>query len=120
MRGALRVLCIGAPMNRLTAATAAGASAVLNFEELDEAARLEWVLDRTNQRGADATIEATGAPAAVVQAMRFTRDAGRLVEYGSALLAQSLYSAWFGSLVLTLQSALICLCAAGCLRVFQR
>ena len=36
----------------------------------------------TGGRGADVTIEATGAPAAVVQAMRFTRDAGRVVVVG--------------------------------------
>ncbi|MEK6336070.1 MAG: zinc-binding dehydrogenase [Acidobacteriota bacterium] len=82
MRGALRVLCIGAPANRLTAAKDAGASAVLNFEEHDEPARLEWIFEQTNGRGADVTIEATGAPEAVVQAMRFTRDAGRVVVVG--------------------------------------
>ncbi len=82
MRGALRVLCIGAPMNRLGVAAQAGASAVLNFEEHDEPERLEWVLERTNGRGADVTIEATGEPEAVVQAMRFTRDAGRVVIVG--------------------------------------
>jgi L-iditol 2-dehydrogenase len=36
----------------------------------------------TEGRGADVTIEATGAPIAVVQAMRFTRDAGRVVIVG--------------------------------------
>jgi threonine dehydrogenase-like Zn-dependent dehydrogenase len=82
MRGALRVVCIGAPMNRLTAATEAGASAVLDFEEHDEAERLKWISERTNGRGADVTIEATGSPSAVVQAMRFTRDAGRVVIVG--------------------------------------
>ena len=82
MRGALKVLCIGAPAFRLEAATQAGASAVLNFEEHDEHARLEWILERTDGRGADVTIEATGAPDAVVQAMRFTRDAGRVVIVG--------------------------------------
>jgi len=82
MRGALRVLCVGAPANRLEAATQAGASAVLNFKEHDEGERLAWVLEQTNGRGADVTIEATGAPDAVVQAMRFTRDAGRVVIVG--------------------------------------
>jgi len=82
MRGALRVLCIGAPANRLGAATEAGAFAVLNFEEHDEEQRLNWVLERTNGRGADVTIEATGTPDAVVQAMRFTRDAGHVVVVG--------------------------------------
>jgi len=82
MRGALKVLCIGAPAFRLEAAKQAGANAVLNFDEHDERARLEWVLERTSGRGADVTIEATGAPDAVVQAMRFTRDAGRVVIVG--------------------------------------
>jgi len=82
MRGALRVLCIGAPDLRLAAATAAGANAVLNFATDDEPARLEWVLNQTDGRGADVTIEATGAPDAVVEAMRFTRDAGRVVVVG--------------------------------------
>ena len=82
MRGALRVLCIGAPDHRLEVASEVGASDVLNFERDDEADRLRWVLERTNGRGADVTIEATGAPDAVVQAMRFTRDAGRVVVVG--------------------------------------
>src|SRR5258708_17890060 len=82
LRGALRVFCIGAPTLRLEAATQAGASGVLNFEEHDERERIEWVLERTNRRGADVTIEATGAPDAVVQAMRFTRDAGRVLVVG--------------------------------------
>ncbi len=82
MRGASRVLCIGAPALRLEAAISAGASAVANIDSLDEGRRLEWVFDQTHGRGADITIEATGAPVAVVQAMRFTRDAGRVVIVG--------------------------------------
>src|SRR5262245_16854108 len=76
MRGALRVLCIGAPAHRLEMATQAGAADVLNFEGLAEGERLEWIRERTNGRGADVTIEVAGAPEAVAQAMRFTRDAG--------------------------------------------
>jgi threonine dehydrogenase-like Zn-dependent dehydrogenase len=82
LRGALRVLCIGAPDHRLQSALAAGASEVLNIEATTEPERLEWVRERTAGRGADVTIEATGAPVAVVQAMRFTRDAGRVVIVG--------------------------------------
>lgn len=82
MAGALRVLCIGAPAHRLEAATAVGASDVLNIETHDERERLEWVLSHTNGRGADVTIEATGSPSAVTQAMRFTRDAGRALIVG--------------------------------------
>jgi threonine dehydrogenase-like Zn-dependent dehydrogenase len=82
MRGALRVLCIGAPESRLQAATQAGASATLNIETHSETDRLNWVLRETGGRGADATIEATGAAEAVAQAMRFTRDAGVVVIVG--------------------------------------
>src|SRR6185436_3335048 len=82
MRGALRVLCIGAPAFRLEAASEAGAFGVLNFEEHNEQERLAWVLENTDGRGADVTIEATGAPDATIQAMRFTRDAGRAVIVG--------------------------------------
>jgi threonine dehydrogenase-like Zn-dependent dehydrogenase len=82
MSGALKVLCIGAPQNRLGAAREAGASAVLDFEKHTEQERLAWVLQLTGDRGADVTIEATGSPDAVAQAMRFTRDAGRVVIVG--------------------------------------
>lgn len=82
MRGALRVLCIGAPKLRLEAALQAGAAAVLNIETHEENERLHWVLAETGGRGADVTIEATGAAEAVVQAMRFTRDAGTVVIVG--------------------------------------
>lgn len=82
MTGALKVICVGAPAARLEAARAMGAAATLDIETHDEAARLAWVLEETGGRGADVTIEATGAPAAVVQAMRFTRDAGRVVVVG--------------------------------------
>ena len=40
------------------------------------------VQDHTDGRGADIVIEATGAPEAVVDAMRHARDAGRVVIVG--------------------------------------
>ena len=82
MRGALRVLCIGAPEPRLEAARKLGVAATLNVETSEEQARVQWVLEHTDGRGADVTIEATGAPVAVVQAMRYTRDAGRVCIVG--------------------------------------
>lgn len=82
MSGAHKVFCIGAPESRLATARAVGASATLNFETHSEEARRQWVLEETAGRGADVTVEATGNPAAVVQAMRFTRDAGRVVVVG--------------------------------------
>jgi threonine dehydrogenase-like Zn-dependent dehydrogenase len=82
MAGAFPVLCIGAPSARLDAARTVGAADVLDFERVSAEDRLAWVRERTGGRGADVTIEATGAPAAVVDAMRFTRDAGRVVVVG--------------------------------------
>ena len=82
MRGALRVLCIGAPAARLETARMIGAHATLDIEAHDEAERARWVLEQTSGRGADVTIEATGAPVAVTQAMRYTRDAGRVLIVG--------------------------------------
>src|ERR1044071_8913357 len=82
MRGALRVLCIGAPEQRLEEARKLGATATLNVETSDEETREQWVLEHTEGRGADVTIEATGAPIAVAQALRYTRDAGRVCIVG--------------------------------------
>ena len=82
MRGALKVLCIGAPEPRLATARTVGASATLDINKHDEPQRSEWVREHTRGRGADVTIEATGAPAAVTQAMRYTRDAGRVCIVG--------------------------------------
>lgn len=82
LRGASRVLCIGAPVARLIQATEMGASDVLDFTQHSEAARTEWVNTHSDGHGADVTIECTGAPPAVTQAMRMTRDAGRVVVVG--------------------------------------
>ena len=82
MRGASRIFCIGAPVQRLETAKSIGAIEVLNFEYHTDSERLAWILDRTDGRGVDVTIEATGAPISVIQAMRFTRDAGRVVVVG--------------------------------------
>lgn len=82
MAGALRVLCLGAPADRLDTARRVGADATLDITQADDHARLDWVLEHTNGRGADVTIEAAGAPEAATQAMRYTRDAGRVVIVG--------------------------------------
>jgi threonine dehydrogenase-like Zn-dependent dehydrogenase len=82
LQGARRVFCIGAPAGRLLVAQSTGACATRNFSEHSESELIEWVQHLTAGRGADITIEATGDPHAVVQAMRFTRDAGRVVIVG--------------------------------------
>jgi threonine dehydrogenase-like Zn-dependent dehydrogenase len=82
MRGAATVLCIGAPVSRLDTARAVGAVATLDFLQHSFDERHDWVLAHTAGRGADVTIEATGAPSAVIDAMRHTRDAGRVAIVG--------------------------------------
>lgn len=82
LRGAGSVLCIGAPDHRLETAKAIGAAATLNFMACDEAECIAWIKERSAGRGADVTIECTGAPEAVTQAMRYTRDAGTVVVVG--------------------------------------
>lgn len=82
LSGAGKVLCIGAPEGRLTQAASMGADVVLNFQKHSERDRLEWVRKESGGHGADVVIECTGAPAAVVEAMRFARDAGRVVVVG--------------------------------------
>jgi L-iditol 2-dehydrogenase len=82
LSGAARVLCIGAPDLRLTAARSVGAVDTLNFSDLSQEERIDWVRHQTDGRGADVTIEATGVPSAVIDAMRYTRDAGRVVVVG--------------------------------------
>lgn len=80
--GAATVLAIGGPGHRLAAARTMGADAALDLDSSDPAAREAWVRERTGGRGADVVLEATGAPAAVVQAMRCARQAGRVVVLG--------------------------------------
>jgi L-iditol 2-dehydrogenase len=82
MSGAGTVLCSGAPQARLAAAHTGGAAATIDITVATPEERLEWVLEMTGGRGADVTIEATGAPGAVVEAMRYTRDAGRVIVVG--------------------------------------
>jgi L-iditol 2-dehydrogenase len=82
LRGAARVVCIGAPAHRLETARQLGAADCLDITKTGEQERQDWLLERTEGRGPDVTIEATGAPIAVAQALRWTRDAGRVIVVG--------------------------------------
>ena len=81
LSGAARVLAIGAPTHRLETAREVGATGVLDFRH-SVSERLDWVRSHTGGRGAAVTVEATGSPDAVAEAMRFTRDGGRVVVAG--------------------------------------
>jgi L-iditol 2-dehydrogenase len=82
LRGAGSVIVVGGPEVRLDAATRFGADAVIDIGSTTPEERLAAVRDATQGRGADVTIEATGAPGAVPEGMRLTRDAGRYVVVG--------------------------------------
>jgi L-iditol 2-dehydrogenase len=83
LAGALRVLVTGAPRARLEEAKRLGAEDVLDVTETrDPTARAAWVRERTEGRGADVVIEASGNPQAVVEGLEMLRDAGRYVVVG--------------------------------------
>jgi L-iditol 2-dehydrogenase len=83
LAGAARVLAIGAPTARLEAARRLGAEEGLDVAAVpDPPARVRWVLERTNGRGADVVVEASGNPAALVEGLEMVRDAGRYVVVG--------------------------------------
>jgi threonine dehydrogenase-like Zn-dependent dehydrogenase len=82
LRGAGEVIVIGGPPIRLEIAMRLGADAVIDIGTTARDNRITAILDRTDGRGADVTIEATGVPDAVPEGMRLTRDAGRYVVVG--------------------------------------
>jgi L-iditol 2-dehydrogenase len=82
LKGATEVLMIGGPEERLSAARERDITATLDLAGTTAEDRIEWVKERTGGRGADVTIEATGAPGAVAEGMRMTRDAGTYVVVG--------------------------------------
>jgi threonine dehydrogenase-like Zn-dependent dehydrogenase len=82
LRGAGAVIVVGGPAIRFEAAKRFGADAVIDIDASTPDERRAAVLDLTDGRGADVTIEATGVPSAVPEGMRLTRDAGRYVVVG--------------------------------------
>ena len=82
LRGAGTIIVVGGPEIRLAAATRLGADAVVDIGSTTPQERLAAIRAATGGRGADVTIEATGAPGAVPEGMRLTRDAGRYVVAG--------------------------------------
>jgi len=83
LKGALRLIVIGAPRARLEAARRLGADETLDITEVpDSAERARFVRERTGGRGADVVIEASGNPRAVVEGLEMLRDAGRYVVVG--------------------------------------
>jgi threonine dehydrogenase-like Zn-dependent dehydrogenase len=76
LSGASPVIVLGAPRDRLEMALRFEADLALDITTLPHPERLETVYERTDGRGADVVIEASGNPAAVPEGMELTRDGG--------------------------------------------
>lgn len=79
---AARVIVIGAPADRLAAATRLGASTVIPLLTTTEAERRATVLDLTDGRGPDVVVEATGRVEAFPEGMALLAPAGRYLVLG--------------------------------------
>ena len=82
LSGATEVIVIGGPPKRLEEATRIGADVTLDIEAVPPQERIARVLEITQGRGADVTIEASGNPKALNEGFAMTRDAGRYVIVG--------------------------------------
>lgn len=81
LSGAVEVIAVGAPDDRLGFARRMGATRTLGLD-LAAAERIAEVRSATRGRGADVVVEASGAPEAVAQALDMVRDGGRVVICG--------------------------------------
>src|SRR5687768_10826882 len=81
LSGAIDIIAVGGPEDRLSFATRMGATHTLGLDVPPEE-RAAMVRARTGGRGVDLVIEAAGAPEAVGQALDLVRDGGRVVICG--------------------------------------
>jgi len=79
LRGAGRVVVVGAPKSRLELAQLLGADTALSIEEWSPLEREQAVRALTGGRGADVIIEASGNPAAFTEGLDMLRDGGTYV-----------------------------------------
>lgn len=76
LSGAFQVIMLGAPSHRLGTAKTFGVEATIDIEEYNPQSRIQKVLEYSNSRGVDVTIEATGVPSAIKEGMEMTREGG--------------------------------------------
>jgi L-iditol 2-dehydrogenase len=76
LSGAFQVIMLGAPSHRLNTAKTFGIETRIDIEEYDSQSRVQKVLEYSNGRGADVTVEATGVPSAIKEGMQMTREGG--------------------------------------------
>lgn len=76
LSGAFHVILLGGPQHRLDVARKFEIETLINIMEHDPKARVQEVIDATDGKGADVTIEATGVPSAIKEGMEMTRNGG--------------------------------------------
>jgi len=79
LRGAEKVVIIGAPESRLRLASELGADFTISIEEASFKERSQRIHEITNHRGADVVIECSGNPRAIPEGFAFLRDGGTYV-----------------------------------------
>lgn len=82
LAGAARVIVIGDPGDRLSAAESLGASDTLSLPDTDRTQRLQYILDLTAGHGADIVVEAAGHVSAFDEAIPMLAKGGRLLVLG--------------------------------------
>ena len=82
VRGARKIIVIGAPQARLDLAREFGADVCISIEGTTPQQRLEEVLAHTDGRGADIVMEFTGAPSAFNEGLHMSRRGGRYLLIG--------------------------------------
>jgi threonine dehydrogenase-like Zn-dependent dehydrogenase len=97
IKGAARVIVVGAPAERLTLAREMGADETISLKEYPSPeARIERVRDLTSGHGADVVIECSGANTAVQEGLEMVRVGGKylvvgqLTDYGPKSINPSL------------------------------
>ena len=81
--GVTDVIVSGSRASRLGLARHIVGDSVLDIHDLDAEQRRQYVLDRTNGRGADLVIDATNQPASLGEALGLVRRLGTVVEVGN-------------------------------------
>ena len=79
IRGAEKVIVIGAPDSRLKLATDLGADFTISIDATSLEDRSQHIREMTNSRGGDVVIECSGNPRAIPEGLSLLRDGGTYV-----------------------------------------
>jgi len=83
-RGASETIMIGGPKKRLEFAKKIGATRVVDINEVkDPGERVRIVKELTGGYGPDISMDCTGVPTAIQEAISMVRDGGRILEVGA-------------------------------------